>query len=136
MAIKFEKGQALAALSITPLIDIVFLLLIFFLVSTKFAEEERELEVVLPQASEAQPLIAKPKELIVNVTAGGEYFVEGKILSPQGLEAALLQAWSNNPGRQEVIIRADENSKTKHIATVMNLCNKANIRNYTLATGK
>lgn len=136
MAVKIEKGQALGALSLTPLIDVVFLLLIFFLVSTKFAEEERELEVVLPQASEAQPLIAKPKELIVNVTADGEYYVEGKVLNSVGLEQALLQAWSNNPGRQEVIIRADENSKTRHIATVMNLCNKANIRNYSLATGE
>ena len=134
MAVKIEKGTALSSLSLTPLIDVVFLLLIFFLVATRFAEEERELEVVLPQASEAKPLIAKPKELFVNVTVEGRYYVAGKLLDDQGLEIALKQAWQNNPGRQEVIIRADKESKTKHIATVMNLCNKANIRNYTLAT--
>ena len=43
----------MASLSLTPLIDVVFLLLIFFLVATRFAEEERELDVLLPQASEA-----------------------------------------------------------------------------------
>ena len=134
MAVKIDKGLALSSLSLTPLIDVVFLLLIFFLVATRFAEEERELEVVLPQASEAKPLIAKPKELFVNVTVEGRYYVAGKLLDDQGLEIALKQAWQNNPGRQEVIIRADKESKTKHIATVMNLCNKANIRNYTLAT--
>lgn len=134
MAVKINKGTALSSLSLTPLIDVVFLLLIFFLVATRFAEEERELEVVLPEASEAQPLVAKPKELFINVTAGGQYYVNGKVLDSAGLEAALMQAWANNPGRQQVIIRADEESKTKHIAEVMNLCNKANIRNYTLAT--
>ena len=134
MAIKIDKGQALGALSITPLIDVVFLLLIFFLVATRFSEEERELDVVLPQASEAKPLVVKPKELFVNVTKDGKYFVGGKVLDAQGLEQALKQAWANNPGRQQVVIRADEESKTKHIAEVMNLCNKANIRSYTLAT--
>lgn len=134
MAVKIDKGQALGALSMTPLIDVVFLLLIFFLVATRFAEEEREMDVVLPQASEAKPLIAKPKELFVNVTADGRFVVNRKVLDETGLEQALRQAWNNNPGRQEVIIRADQESKTKHIATVMNLCNKVDIRNYTLAT--
>ena len=134
MPVQIDKGQALDALNLTPLIDVVFLLLIFFLVATRFSEEERELDVVLPKASEAKPLIVKPSELIVNVTARGEYYVSGKVVNESGLEQALRQAWASNPGRQQVVIRADKESKTKHIAAVMNLCNKANIRNYTLAT--
>ena len=51
MAVKIKKGTALGALSLTPLIDIVFLLLIFFLVATRFAEEDRERDVELPSAS-------------------------------------------------------------------------------------
>ena len=43
MAVNINKGQALGALSLTPLIDVVFLLLIFFLVATKFAEEDKEM---------------------------------------------------------------------------------------------
>ena len=134
MAVKIDKGSALDALSMTPLIDVVFLLLIFFLVATRFAEEERELEVTLPQASEAQPLVAEPKDIFVNVTADGKYYMGGKWLDEQGVEQALRQAWANNPGRQQVVIRADKESKTKHIATVMNLCNKTNIRDYILTT--
>jgi biopolymer transport protein ExbD len=134
MAVKIDKGMALGSLSLTPLIDVVFLLLIFFLVATRFEEEERELDIVLPQASEARPLIAQPKELFVNVTEAGRYFVSGELLSEAGLETALKQAWMNNPGRQRVIIRADGDSRTKHIATVMNLCNRAGIRDYSLAT--
>ena len=134
MPVQIDKGQALDSLNLTPLIDVVFLLLIFFLVATRFSEEERELDVVLPKASEAKPLILKPSELVVNVTARGEYYVSGKVVNEVGLEQALRQSWADNPGRQQVVIRADKESKTKHIAAVMNLCNKANIRNYTLAT--
>ena len=56
MAVKIRKGSALASLSITPLVDVVFLLLIFFLVATKFDEEDHALDIQLPEASEAVPM--------------------------------------------------------------------------------
>ena len=67
MAVKIKQGRALAALSMTPLIDVVFLLLIFFLVATRFEQEDRELDVVLPSASEAKPMTVAPEELFVNI---------------------------------------------------------------------
>ena len=107
MAVKLEKGSALSSLSLTPLIDIVFLLLIFFLVATRFAEEEREMKVTLPSASEAKPLSAQPKEIFVNVTKDGTYIVHRKVVNADALENILQQASANNPG-QSAIIRADE----------------------------
>ena len=74
MSVNLKKGEALSTLSLTPLIDVVFLLLIFFLVATKFAEEERELNVLLPDASEAQPRTSKPRETIVNIDEAGTLF--------------------------------------------------------------
>jgi len=133
MAITFKQSHALGALNITPLIDVVFLLLIFFLVATRFSEEERELAIVLPEASEAVPLIVQPKHLIVNVDEEGQFFLGGHQLTPSQLEQALRQAWANNPNQQEVVIRGDKHSRWEAIATVMNLCNKANIRNYKTA---
>ena len=134
MAVQFQKSRALTALSLTPLIDVVFLLLIFFLVATRFSEEERQMSVLLPEASAAEPLISQPKQLFVNVDDEGQFFIGGEQLSEGGVEQALRQAWSNNPGRQEVIIRGDRNAKWESIALVMNLCNKVNIRNYKVAT--
>ena len=134
MAVKFKKGRALQSLSLTPLIDVVFLLLIFFLVATRFSEQEREMDVVLPEASEAQPLIAAPKQLFINIDRAGRYFVGGAELQPSQLEQALLQAWKKNPSTQEVIIRGDKLAAWQHIALAMNLCNKTNIRNYKVAT--
>jgi len=136
MAVQIDKGSALTSLSLTPLIDVVFLLLIFFLVATRFAEEERELDVLLPQASEARPLISQPKEMFVNVDKDGRYYVTGKILSLEELYPVLKAAWVNNPGRATVIIRADKRCRWEFVVAVMNACNKANIRDYRVTTLK
>jgi biopolymer transport protein ExbD len=130
MAVKLQRGFAYANINMTPMIDCVFLLLIFFLVSTKFEEAEREMSVVLPEASEAMPLTARPKELFVNVSREGTYTVDARKLDAQQLLGALQQASANNPGRQVVIIRGDKRASWQSMMTVMNLCNKAHIRDY------
>ena len=60
MSVKIDKGFALDNLNLTPLIDVVFNLLIFFLVAPGLAEAEREMDVMLPEASEARPLRPSP----------------------------------------------------------------------------
>jgi biopolymer transport protein ExbD len=134
MAVQVQKESALAALRLTPLIDVVFLLLIFFLVATKFAEEERELEVQLPEASEAKPLTTKPGELFINIDAEGQYFVTNEALDLQQLYDVLITAWVNNPAQASVIIRADKNCRWEPIVAAMNCCQKANIRDYRVDT--
>jgi biopolymer transport protein ExbD len=132
MTVKIDKGMALSSLSLTPLIDVVFLLLIFFLVATRFEQEEREIDLALAQASNAQPLITKPNKLFINVTQEGTYYLGGQLVSRDALQRALTRAWMDNGG-QKVVIRADKESRTKHVVTVMNMCNKANIRDYSIA---
>jgi len=134
MAVKINRGSALESLSLTPLIDIVFLLLIFFLVATRFAEEERELDVLLPDASEAQPLTSKPRELFVNIDKTGQYYVTGKIVTLAELHSILNTAYVNNPGRASVVIRADKRTRWEFVVGAMNACNKAKIRDYRVTT--
>ena len=134
MAVKIKRGHALGTLSLTPLIDVVFLLLIFFLVATRFAQEDRELDVVLPAASEAQPMTHQPREVFVNIDHQGNYFVDGKILSGDEVEAVLRRAVTNNPLNQSVVIRADKRVALDHAVFVMNLCNQVGIFDYRLTT--
>lgn len=134
MPVQIKKGLSGSSLSLTPLIDVVFLLLIFFLVTTRFEEEERDMAVNLPKASAAEPTIFQGKEIFVTITPEGEYFLEGKQYSAASLENKLKSLYENNPGKQKVKIRADEKSRTSHLVTVMNACNQANIRDYTIAT--
>ncbi|QDU73964.1 Biopolymer transport protein ExbD [Bremerella volcania] len=120
-------------LDITPLIDIVFLLLIFFMVMTRFDEEDYKLDVVLPTASEAQPLISQPRELFINIDADGRFFVRGDQRSITEIEEILEQTAADNP-ESSVIIRADKESKIEFSVQVMNACNKAKLSNYSIST--
>ncbi len=126
MAVKIKKGTALGTLSLTPLIDVVFLLLIFFLVATRFAEEDREMEMPLPDASEAMPLTVAPKEIFVNIDQRGAYFVGGQEVDVDELERILVQSAANNP-HQSAIIRADRRVPFQHVVTAGNLCKRAGV---------
>ena len=134
MTISLNKGRAANLLDLTPMIDMVFNLLIFFMVVSRFAQEDRELDVILPSASEARPLTARPKEVFVNIDQQGRYFVEGNILEDPEVEAYLLRAARDNPLGQSVVIRADKRVQFDSVVVVMNLCNKAGIRDYTVTT--
>ncbi|PQO47768.1 ExbD/TolR family protein [Blastopirellula marina] len=133
MAVQFKKSRTQKVLDITPLIDIVFLLLIFFMVMTRFDEEDYKLDVVLPTASEAQPLIAQPRELFINIDEQGNFFVRAQPYNIQQLEELLAQTAADNP-ESSVIIRADKNSTIEYSVQVMNACNKAKLTNYSLST--
>jgi len=134
MAVNINKGKALSSLSLTPLIDVVFLLLIFFLVTTRFAQEDYELDVVLPAASEAQPLMVEPKEWFVNIDQQGEYVVDGRVMTQDEVGEVLRRAVANNPVNQSVVIRADKRVEFDYVVAIMNLCNRAGVRDYSVTT--
>ena len=135
MAVKINKTSAISILAINlmPLIDVLFMLLIFFLVTTRFAKADREIEVDLPTASEAVPVTEEPQEVLVGIGKDGVYFVDGKVLSVDELEVVLRQLATDNPANQSVLIRADRRVLLQFPVTVMDLCNRFGIR-YTLNT--
>ena len=122
--------------NITPLIDVVFLLLIFFMVTTTF-NQQAELRVDLPEAStEEQSLDVIPIEITID--QNGKYFVNGKSLS--GTEADVLmrsiQNVVSNSEEQSVIIRADATTPHQAVVTAMDVINKIGITKLSIATSK
>ena len=111
---------------LTPVIDVVFLLLIFFLVATEYHQEERELDVVLPEVTQAQPL-TMTKELVVNITKAGEYKVAGRDYDEQQLYLIIREAKENNP-QMTALIRGDGQSALRHAVRVMGMCNKVQMK--------
>ena len=107
---------------LTPLIDVVFLLLIFFLVATTFSQDEKDPSVNLAKILAAKPITAGPKDVIVNVTKEGEYIVEKEKLTEGQLLAFLGELATRNPGMRRVMIRADRDVKFHYPATVMGIC--------------
>ncbi len=136
MPINLREATALESIPMTPLIDVVFLLIIFFLVATTLSEEEYRMDIVLPEASEAQPLIARPQEIVVNVDAAGRYFVGGQPVGLERLLSVFKTAAAGDPGRAAVLIRADKRCQWEFVVAAMNACNKARIKNYKVTTLK
>lgn len=116
------QGQAEESVGIdlTPLIDVVFLLLIFFMVSSTF-REETVLAVDLPEAHSGDALRQPPPVEIV-VTASGDYFINGTALGPAGVESLLealrgVAAGMQTPPR--LLISADRRASHESVVRVM-----------------
>lgn len=120
------------SLNLTPMIDIVFLLIIFFMVGTRFSEIEQKFDVELPTAAPMKTLSREPDPLIVNVARSGELAINGKQLSLSEVREQLMiarEAWADQP----VLIRGDGDGTYQAIIDVMNLCHEAQIRRFSLA---
>lgn len=130
MSVRIDKGRLGGGLELTPMIDVVFLLMIFFLVASKLDEADRFIDVVLPKASAAKPLTSRPREFLVNIDSAGKYFVGARPVSLADLQGQLKQAAVDNPKRQTVIVRADENVAHKFVVAAMNACVEAGIEDY------
>jgi biopolymer transport protein ExbD len=130
MPVKLSRGLASGLLDLTPMIDMVFNLLIFFMVVSQFASEERSLKVELPMGSEAMPLTARPKEIFINIDQEGRYYLGSQRRDEAEVARFLRQAAIDNPLNQTVVIRADRRCPWDFVATAMRLCNEAGIRDY------
>jgi biopolymer transport protein ExbD len=130
MSVRIQKGRLGGGLELTPMIDVVFLLMIFFLVASKLEEADRSIEVVLPKASAARPLTSRPREFIIGIDERGGYYAGAKPVTLDELEALLRQAAADNPQRQKVMVRADENVAHKFVVAAMNACVQAGIEDY------
>ncbi|MGI9244163.1 MAG: ExbD/TolR family protein [Verrucomicrobiales bacterium] len=116
-----------------PMIDIVFLLLIFFIVTWSYARFETEIDISVPAAAEGKSPKRSIGEIIVNVKKDGGIYVEGKVNSEEELMATLSQV-SREYKDQAVILRGDKETAFDHIVSVLNVCQKAGIWNVAFAT--
>lgn len=130
MSVRIDKGRLAGGLELTPMIDVVFLLMIFFLVASKLDEADRSIDVVLPQASAAKPLTSKPREFVINIDREGNYFAGARPVRLEDLQQLLRQSAADNPQRQTVIVRADENTAHKFVVGAMDACVQAGIDDY------
>ncbi len=130
MSVTINKGRLSSGLEMTPMIDIVFLLMIFFLVASKLDEADRAIDVVLPDASAAKPLTARPREFVINIDRSGNFFAGARPVRLEELEQLLFQAAADNPQQQTVIVRGDEEVPHKFVVAAMNACVQAGIDDY------
>ncbi len=121
MLLKSHRAESQLSIEMAPMIDMVFLLLIFFLVATSFHQEEREMQIALPVAQSAGPISVALRELVINVDGQGRIIVSGREISSEDLHGMVVDALAIN-SEQKVTIRGDRSVAYEAIVRVLDIC--------------
>ena len=120
MSVRHED-DAPVEVQLTPLIDCVFLLLIFFLVSSQLKKVEKRLDVKLPTAHVVKSYKETPDIISVGVSARGNLFVNARPVGPGGLLDALRAAKEAAPGRR-VVLDGDVHAPFRAVVQALDAC--------------
>jgi len=118
---------------LAPMIDVMFLLLCFFVVSQIYAQWETEIDITLPTAQTGDVPDRMPAEIIVNVRHDGNMVVNQREFDQAGLAHLLKRIVDIYPG-QPILIRADQETAYKHVVGILDLCRQCDIWNISFAT--
>jgi biopolymer transport protein ExbD len=134
---KFRKRTAphVLGFQIAPMVDILLVLLCFFIVTWSIAKKENELDVKVPSEQNAKDQNAVLNQTVLNVKADGSVVWNKKTVSLPELSARLKEL-SNLFPDYAIIVRGDERAPFLFIANVLDTCRQANIWNVAFATAK
>lgn len=130
-----KRQQELPSFQFTPMLDVVFLLLSFFVASSVFSQWEMEVDVTLPNSKTAVMPDRLPGEVIVNVSRDGAITVNQRKFTADELSSRLSRLASLYPG-QSVVIRADKKAEYEMLMNVIDSCRGAGIWNISFATNE
>ena len=128
-----KRRSKAPALALTSMLDVIFLLLCFFVTVSVFSQWESEISIKLPTAGTSETPQRLPGEIIINLAADGKLTVNGAALSLDELGARLTKVARFYPG-QPVIIRADKEVRYEVLVALIDTCRAADIWNFSLAT--
>jgi biopolymer transport protein ExbD len=120
---------------IAPMVDILLVVLVFFIVTWNFALSENELDVRVPTASKANETQPYVGQVVINISANGTVIVNRQPKSSKELLDLLKRLAQLYPD-QAVIVRGDQAVDYKHVVDVLDICRQADIWNVAFATGK
>lgn len=112
-----QRGEI--SFNMTPMIDVTFLLIVFFLVSSHLARQEVPLELDLPEAASGEPLADDARRLVVNVLPDGELIVAGRRVEPGELERVIEIERGSSNRELEIRIRSDRQVPYRFVEPVM-----------------
>ena len=127
-----HHADELPTINLTSMIDVLFLLIIFFVVGTKFIETERQIELKLPQVKPGNALTAAPEKKIINVYRDGQITLDRKPVSLEQLTEELKQA-TGQYRALGVLVRGDGATAFERVAHVLTACKQAGIGDLSIA---
>lgn len=133
MNFRKTSRSALPTFQMTSMMDIIFLILFFFVTTTIYSQWENEISISLPTAQSGKVPSRLPGEIIVNIAKDGRVSVNQQDLTLEALRSRLDRLAKYFPG-QPVVLRADKETSYEHVIKVVDTCRKADIWNFSLAT--
>lgn len=124
MPLKLQHDET-PTLNLTSMIDVLFLLIIFFMVSTKFDEMERNIDVAIPEVGQAGETTPPAKPIVVTVFADGHLELDGQAVTAEELVTRLSSL--GGLGAPSVVIRGDATCQYQHVAVALAACRQANV---------
>ena len=130
---KYSKSHhsSLHELNITPLLDLAFVLLVIFIITT--APTVTDIDISLPSAQSEPKDAAKPKINNVAVTKDGKIYFNANPVTPEELRNTLIEFLKEDP-EINVVVRGDKGTSYQHIMSVLDLLTQANVTKIGLAT--
>lgn len=128
-----EQQTQRPLIQMAPLIDIVFLTLVFFMTISVFNQMETELNINVPKTKSSQESGRSPGDIIINITQDGRYIINQRELELPALEEMLKRVAELFPN-QQAIIRADEKVMHKYVMKALDACTRANIWDISFST--
>ncbi len=133
MNFRRNSRRRAATVQMSSLMDVIFLLLCFFVTTSVFSQWETEISITLPTAKSATVPGRMPGEIILNLAKDGTVSVNGQTLTLADVTERLTRIAKLYPG-QPVVIRADKETAYESLVGVIDACRTADVWNFSLAT--
>ncbi len=132
---KFRNRQAphIIGFQIAPMVDILLVLMCFFIVTWSFAKKEMDIDVKVPAAESGKESAAVMNQTVLNVRSDGTVIWNRKTIEPGELRIRLTELTKLAPD-YAIILRGDKKSKYEDIVAVLDICREANVWNVAFAT--
>lgn len=127
MRIRRPSESSTELINISSLLDVMFILIIFFMATTTFRREERDITINLPETSEGQSLSSAPKVIVINVRKDGSYLVGDQPTTLLEMSDVIATATQSDPG-QKVLVRGDELALHGSVASAISACTRVGVR--------
>lgn len=134
MNFKKNLGDTESSFQLAPMVDVMFLLLIFFMVSSIYYQLEKNLEVKVPKAESGTDVNRSSVELIINIDKKGDYFINNIKMDISGVKEVLNDVVNKFNQAQPIIIRCDKETPHKFFVRVFDICQALEIDDVRIAS--
>jgi biopolymer transport protein ExbD len=132
MLLKHSSDDELPVINLTPMLDVVFNLMVFFMVGTTFSEPDHAIEVNVPQVSAAAPLVAPPSRRVIYITRTGAVWLDNQETTLDHVAGELARACREYP-ELGVTVKGDAESQLQIVADTLAVVAKAGVRDTSIS---